>query len=79
MDSVEEHWARRAEKQAQQYIVVSENHYLSALLQNVSLAPIWNRGSGKGKRRQFHMTPTHVPQTLEIAILDLCRHQLAKQ
>jgi len=80
IDSVEEeHWARRAEEQAQWHVVVSENYHLSALLQNVSPAPVWNEGSGKGKRRQFHMTSTHVPQTLEVAILDLCRYQLAKQ
>ena len=80
MDSIEEEcWARRAEERAQWHVVVSENYHLSALLQNIPPAPVWNRGSRKGKRRQFHMTPTHVPQTLEIAILDLCRHQLAKQ
>jgi len=45
MDPVEEeHQARRAEELAQQYIVPT-------LLQNVPLAPVWNRGSGKGKRR----------------------------
>ena len=49
------------------------------LLQNVPLAPVWNRGSGKGKRRRFHMTSTHIPQTLEDAILDLYRCQLVEQ
>jgi len=45
MDSVEEeHQARRAEEQAQRYVVPT-------LLQNVPLAPVWNRGSGKEKRR----------------------------
>jgi len=70
MDPVEEECqARRAEERAQQYVV-------PALLQNVSLAPVWNRGRGQGR---FHMTPAHVPQTLENAILDLHRHRLAKQ
>ena len=73
MDPVEEeHQARRAEKQAQQYVVFT-------LLQNVSPAPVQNRGSGKGKRRQFYMTLTHVPQTLENTILDLHKCQLAEQ
>jgi len=49
------------------------------LLQNVSPTPVWNRESGKGKRRQFYMTLTHVSQTLEDAILDLHRCQLAEQ
>jgi len=73
MDPVEEECqARRAEEQAQQYVV-------PALLQNVPSAPVWNRRSRKGKRRQFHLTPTYVLQTLEDAILDLHRRQLAEQ
>ena len=72
MDPVEEECqARRTKERAQQYVI-------STLLQNVSPAPVWNRGSGKGKRRQFHMTPTYVPQTLEDAILDLHKCQLAE-
>jgi len=64
MDSVEEECqARRAKERAQQYVV-------PALLQNVPLAPVWNRGRERGR---FHMTPAHVPQTLENAILDLHR------
>ena len=46
------------------------------MLQNIPLAPVWNREKGQGR---FHITPTHVPQTLENAILDLHRHQLAEQ
>jgi len=46
------------------------------LLQNISLAPVWNREKGRGR---FHMTPVHVPQTLENAILNLHRYQLAEQ
>jgi len=73
MDPVEkECQARRAEERAQQYVVPT-------LLQNVPSAPVWNRGSGKGKRRRFYMTPTHVPQTLEDTILNLHRCQLAEQ
>jgi len=73
MDPVkEERQARRAEERAQWYIV-------PALLQNVPFAPVWNSGSGKGKRRQFYMTSTHVSQTLEDAILDLHRRQLTEQ
>jgi len=69
MDPVEEErQARRAEERAQLY----------ALLQNVSPAPVWNRRRGRGGRR-FHMTPVHVPQNLDDAILDLHRHQLAQQ
>jgi len=48
------------------------------LLQNVPLVPIWNRGRGRGGRR-FHITPVHVPQNLDDAILDLHRCQLAQQ
>ena len=45
MDPVEEaRQARRAEERAQRYVVLT-------LLQNVPPAPVWNRGSGKGKRR----------------------------
>jgi len=62
----EERQARRAEERAQRY----------ALLQNIPPAPVWNRGRGRGR---FHMTPAHVPQTLENAILDLRRRQLAEQ
>ena len=48
MDAVkEERQARRAEERAQRYVV-------PALLQNVPLAPVWNRGRGRGR---FHMTP----------------------
>jgi len=65
----EEHQARRAEKRAQQYVV-------PALLQNIPSAPVWNRGK---ERERFHITPAHVPQTLENAILDLCRCQLTEQ
>jgi len=69
MDPAEEECqARRAEERAQQY----------ALLQNVPSAPVWNRGRGREGRR-FHMTSVHVPQNLDDAILDLCRHQLAQQ
>jgi len=60
MDPVEEeHQTRRAEERAQQY----------ALLQNVPPTPVWNRGRDRGRRR-FHMTPVHVPQNLDDAILD---------
>jgi len=73
MDSIEEECqARRAEERAQRYVVPT-------LLQNVPPAPVWNRGSRKGKKRQFHMTLAHVPQTFENAILDLHRYQLAEQ
>ena len=65
----EERQARRAEERAQQYVV-------PALLQNIPSAPIWNRGRGRGR---FHMTFAHVPQTLENAILNLRRRQLAEQ
>ena len=69
MDPVkEECQARRAEERAQRY----------TLLQNVPPAPVWNRGRDRGGRR-FHMTSVHVPQNLDDAILDLCRHQLAQQ
>jgi len=68
MDPVkEECQARRAEERAQRYVV-------STLLQNVPPASVWNRGSGKRKRKRFHMTLIYVPQTLEDAILDLHRH-----
>ena len=69
MDPVEEErQARRAKERAQRY----------ALLQNVPPAPVWNRGRDRGGRR-FHMTPVHVPQNLDDAILDLRRRQLAQQ
>jgi len=48
------------------------------LLQNVSSIPVWNRDRGKGRKR-FYLAPVHVSQNLEDAILDLHRHQLAKQ
>ena len=67
MDPAEEECqARRAEERAQRY----------ALLQNIPPPPVWNRGRERGR---FHMTPAHVPQTLENAILDLRRRQLAEQ
>ena len=79
MDSVEEeHWARRAKEWAQQHVVVPENYQLSALLQNVPPAPVWNRGRGR-ERGRFHMTPAHVPQNLDDTILDLHKCQLAQQ
>jgi len=59
-------------------VVVPENYQLSALLQNVPPAPVWNRGRGR-ERGRFHMTPAHVPQNLDDTILDLHRHQLAQQ
>ena len=65
----EERQAKRAEERAQRYVV-------PALLQNIPSAPVWNRERGQGR---FHMTPAHVLQTLENAILDLHRHQLAEQ
>ena len=48
------------------------------MLQNIPLAPVWNRERGRGERR-FHMTPIHVPQNLDDTILDLHRCQLAQQ
>jgi len=48
------------------------------LLQNVPSAPVWNRDRGRGRKR-FYLTPVHVPQNLEDAILDLHRWQLAEQ
>ena len=70
MDPAEEECqTRRAEERAQRYVV-------PALLQNIPPPPVWNRGRGRGR---FHMTPAHVPQTLENAILNLRRHQLAEQ
>ena len=69
MDAVEEEGqARKAEERAQRY----------ALLQNVPPAPVWNRERGRGGKR-FHMTPIHVPQNLDDAILDLHRRQLAQK
>ena len=65
----EERQTRRAEERAQRYVV-------PALLQNIPPPPVWNRGKGRGR---FHMTPVHVPQTFENAILDLHRRQLAEQ
>jgi len=51
MDSVEEeHQVRRAEEWAQRYVVVLEYHYLPALLQNISSAPVWNRRRERGRR-----------------------------
>jgi len=70
MDSAEEECqARRAEERAQQYVVPN-------FLQNIPPAPVWNKERRRGK---FHMTPAYVPQTLENAILDLRRRQLAEQ
>ena len=48
------------------------------MLQNVSPAPVWNRDRGRGRKR-FYLTPVHVPQNLEDAILDLHKRQLAEQ
>jgi len=48
------------------------------LLQNVPPAPVWNRGRGR-ERRRFHITPVHVLQNFNDAILDLCRCQLTEQ
>ena len=69
----EERQARRAEEQAQRYVV-------PALLQNIPSAPIWNRGRGRGSGR-FQPTPVHIPQNLEDAILDLhrCQHNEQQQ
>ena len=72
MDPVEEErQARRAEERAQRYVV-------SALLQNVPPASVWNRDRERGRKR-FYLAPVYVPQNLEDAILDLHRHQLAEQ
>jgi len=74
MDAVEEeHQARRAEEQAQQYVV-------PALLQNIPPAPVWNRGRER-ERERFQPTPVHVPQNLEDAIFDLhrCQHNEQQQ
>jgi len=72
LDPVEEECqARRAEEQAQQYVV-------PALLQNIPPAPVWNR-ERKRERGRFQPTPVHVPQNLEDAILDLRRHQHNEQ
>jgi len=40
------------------------------------IAPILNRGR---RRTKYHLIPTHVPQNLDDAILDLHGHQLAEQ
>ena len=40
------------------------------------VAPVLNRGRGRTK---YHLTSTYVPQSLEDAILDLCRRQLTEQ
>ena len=64
MDPVEEECqARRAEERAQR--------------DQQLVAPVLNRG--RGKRTKYHLIPVYVPQNLEDAILDLHRHQLAKQ
>jgi len=71
MDPVEEeHQARRAEEQALWD------------LPNITLAPVLNRGRGRGRKRwqsKFYLTSAHVPQNLEDAILDLHRCQIADQ
>ena len=65
MDAVEEGCqARRAEERAQR--------------DQQPTAPILNRGRGR-RRTKYHLTSIHVPQNLEDAILDLCRHQLTEQ
>ena len=65
MDAVEEGCqARRAEEQAQR--------------DQQPAASVLNRGRER-RRTKYHLTSTHVPQNLEDAILDLCRHQLAEQ
>ena len=48
------------------------------MLQNVPLAPVWNRDR-EWRRKRFYLTPIYIPQTLEDTILDLHRHQLAQQ
>ena len=65
MDAVEEGCqARRAEERAQR--------------DQQPTAPILNRRRGR-RRTKYHLTSIHVPQNLEDAILDLCRHQLTEQ
>ena len=64
MDPVEEErQARRAEERAQR--------------DQQPVASVLNRG--RGRRTKYHLIPTHVPQNLEDAILDLHRRQLAEQ
>jgi len=59
-------------------VVISENHQLSVLLQNVPLASIWNRDR-KRERKRFYLTSIYISQTLENVILDLYRCQLTGQ
>ena len=79
MDSVEEeHQVRRAEEWAQRYVVVPKYYYLPVLLQNIPPAPVWNRERER-ERRRVQTTSIYVPQNLENAILDLCKHWHNKQ
>ena len=48
------------------------------MLQNVPLAPVWNRDR-EWRRKRFYLTPIYIPQTLEDTILDLYRYQLTEQ
>ena len=81
MNPVEEkRQARRAEDRAWHYIDNSNHHYHyyyhhHPLLQNISSAPVWNRGRG-GKH---YITPLYVPAKLDEAIVDLHRWQQANQ
>ena len=53
----EEHQARRAEDRAQHHIDNSNHHYhLHPLLQNISSAPVWNRG----RERRHHLPLPHI-------------------
>jgi len=71
MNSVEEeHQARRAKDKAQHHID-NPNHHHHPLLQNIPLAPVWNRGRGR-----FQPAPVHIPLNLE---LNLYRHQHNEQ